>query len=52
MDRYIEYVHSLIPELSQTKRNRYELGLGLSKYDSQVLTSSKNISEYFEEVIK
>ncbi|MCF4969835.1 Asp-tRNA(Asn)/Glu-tRNA(Gln) amidotransferase subunit GatB [Nostoc sp. CMAA1605] len=42
---------SQIPELPAQKRHRYESELGLSAYDTRVLTEESSASAYFEAVI-
>jgi aspartyl-tRNA(Asn)/glutamyl-tRNA(Gln) amidotransferase subunit B len=40
-----------MPELPSQKRSRYSNEFGLSEYDVQVLTSTKELGNYFEEVV-
>ena len=40
-----------LPELPAQKRHRYESELGLSAYDTQVLTDDRAVAEYFEAVL-
>jgi aspartyl-tRNA(Asn)/glutamyl-tRNA(Gln) amidotransferase subunit B len=40
-----------MPELPSQKRDRYSQEFGLSEYDVQVLTSTKELGAYFEEVV-
>jgi aspartyl-tRNA(Asn)/glutamyl-tRNA(Gln) amidotransferase subunit B len=42
---------SELPELPAQKRDRYENVLGLSAYDTRVLTEERAVSEYFEAVL-
>ena len=42
---------SELPELPAKKRSRYESDLGLSAYDTGVLTDDRSVAEYFEEAI-
>lgn len=49
-DDYIEAVRETMPELPSEKRHRFMEELGLSKHDAAVLTSSKEMADYFEEV--
>jgi aspartyl-tRNA(Asn)/glutamyl-tRNA(Gln) amidotransferase subunit B len=42
---------SQLPELPVEKRHRYESELGLSPYDTRILTDDHPISEYFEATI-
>jgi aspartyl-tRNA(Asn)/glutamyl-tRNA(Gln) amidotransferase subunit B len=41
-----------LPELPAKKRDRYETQLGLSAYDTRVLTEEIAVAEYFEATIK
>ncbi|MCW8963293.1 MAG: Asp-tRNA(Asn)/Glu-tRNA(Gln) amidotransferase subunit GatB [Gammaproteobacteria bacterium] len=50
-DEYIEAVRQTMPELPQQKRHRFIEELGLSKHDAAVLTSSKEMADYFEDVL-
>lgn len=45
-----EWRHEL-PELPAQKRHRYESELGLSAYDTRVLTDDRLVAEYFEQAI-
>ncbi|MGB3512556.1 MAG: Asp-tRNA(Asn)/Glu-tRNA(Gln) amidotransferase subunit GatB [Microcoleaceae cyanobacterium] len=40
-----------LPELPAQKRHRYENELGLSAYDTRVLTDDSNVAEYFEATV-
>ncbi len=40
-----------LPELPAQKRHRYETDLGLSAYDTRVLTEDRTVADYFEGVI-
>ena len=40
-----------MPELPSQKRARYSQEYGLSEYDVQVLTATKELGTYFEEVV-
>jgi aspartyl-tRNA(Asn)/glutamyl-tRNA(Gln) amidotransferase subunit B len=42
---------SELPELPAQKRHRYESQLGLSAYDTRVLTDDRLVAEYFESAI-
>ena len=42
---------SELPELPAAKRNRYATELGLSIYDSRVLTDESSMATYFEKVV-
>ncbi|MBE7410806.1 MAG: Asp-tRNA(Asn)/Glu-tRNA(Gln) amidotransferase subunit GatB [Leptospiraceae bacterium] len=51
-EKYVEDLRNTLPELPSEKRNRFEKELGLPFYDSEVLTSEREIAEFFEEVVK
>jgi aspartyl-tRNA(Asn)/glutamyl-tRNA(Gln) amidotransferase subunit B len=44
-------VKANLAELPRARRERYQRDYGLSDYDAEVLTSEKEISEYFQEVV-
>ena len=50
-DEYIEEIKNNLPELPEFKKERFIKEFGLSEYDADVLTSSKEISKYYEEVV-
>lgn len=45
---WIEQLRASLPELPQARRARYVTGYGLSAYDAAVLTSSREMADYFE----
>ncbi len=47
----IEAVRATMPELPDAKRQRFVSELGLSAYDAEVLTSSRAMAEFFEQVV-
>jgi aspartyl-tRNA(Asn)/glutamyl-tRNA(Gln) amidotransferase subunit B len=49
---WLEQVRSTVPELPADKRNRFIESYGLREYDAQVLTSTREISDYFEKAAK
>ena len=51
-ETWIEEVKAALPELPQARRERYVSALGLSAYDAGVLTSSREISDYFEDLVR
>ena len=51
-DAYIEEIGRTIPELPDAKIERYQKDFGLSKYDAEVLSAEREISDYFEQVAK
>jgi aspartyl-tRNA(Asn)/glutamyl-tRNA(Gln) amidotransferase subunit B len=48
---WIEAVRAKLPELPDTRRERFIRDYGLPVYDAQVLTSSKALANYFESVV-
>ena len=48
----IEQIRSELPELPQVKRERYMREFGLSAYDAAVLTSSREVAEFYENLIR
>lgn len=51
-DELIEEIRGQLPELPNQKRERFEQQFGLSAYDASVLTASRALADYFEEVQK
>ena len=47
----IERIRSELPELPQAKRDRYMRDYQLSTYDAEVLTSSREVAEFYENLI-
>ena len=50
-DETIEKYRSELPELPDARRARLESEYGLSDYDAGIITSSRAVAEYFDEVI-
>jgi aspartyl-tRNA(Asn)/glutamyl-tRNA(Gln) amidotransferase subunit B len=44
----IEEIRATLPELPNAKRDRFIKDMGLSLYDASVLTSSREVADYFE----
>lgn len=51
-DEWIEKVRGALPELPAAKRDRFVKTLGLTEYDAGVLTSSREMADYFEALAK
>ena len=51
-DAYLEEVRKTLPELPNEKRLRFTNEYSLTDYDSGILTSSRELAEYFENVVK
>ncbi|MFK7816541.1 MAG: Asp-tRNA(Asn)/Glu-tRNA(Gln) amidotransferase subunit GatB [Gammaproteobacteria bacterium] len=49
---FIEELREQLPELPDEKIARYKQDFGLSDYDSENLAMSKEVAEYFEEIVK
>jgi aspartyl-tRNA(Asn)/glutamyl-tRNA(Gln) amidotransferase subunit B len=48
----IESVRATLPELPDQKAARFCSGYGLSPYDAGVLTASRELADYYEEVVR
>lgn len=51
-DSFLETVRAGLPELPTQKVERFQRQYGLSAYDANVLASSREQADYFEEVVK
>lgn len=51
-DLFISNIRSKLPELPDAKKERFMAEFNLSNYDAGVLTSTREIAEYFEEVTR
>ena len=49
---FIEQIRKDIPELPADKRKRFETFYGIPSYDASVLTSSRQLADYFEAATK
>lgn len=47
----IEQIRATLPELPKEKRDRFMAEMGLSQYDASVLTSSRELADYFEQLL-
>ena len=47
----IEEVRATLPELPKAKQDRFVADMGLSNYDAAVLTSSRELADYYEQVL-
>jgi aspartyl-tRNA(Asn)/glutamyl-tRNA(Gln) amidotransferase subunit B len=47
---YLDHLRNQLPELPADKRARFQNELGLSAYDANVLSASREMAEFFEEV--
>jgi len=47
-DEWIADIQATLPELPQAKRLRYVRDLGLSEYDANTLTASREMADFFE----
>ena len=48
---WIEEIRSCLPELATKKRERFIWEYGIPAYDANLLTSSKEMADYFEEAV-
>ncbi len=51
-ENFIEEVRKTLPELPNERRQRFEEQYSLSAYDAGVLTASKELADYYEDVVK
>ncbi len=51
-DEYIENIKNTLPELPESRKQRYLEEYNLSEKDAKLITSSKYLSDLFEEAIK
>lgn len=51
-NQWIEFIRQSLPELPDERRARYIQEYGLPEYDASILTLTKEMSDYFEEVIR
>jgi aspartyl-tRNA(Asn)/glutamyl-tRNA(Gln) amidotransferase subunit B len=49
---FIDEIKKLMPELPEAKKNRFVENYGLSAYDAEILTSTKELAGYFEEAVR
>ncbi|MGA4440216.1 Asp-tRNA(Asn)/Glu-tRNA(Gln) amidotransferase subunit GatB [Psychrobacter pocilloporae] len=47
----VDAIKAAMPELPVARRARFEEALGLSEYDARILTASRQIADYFEDVV-
>jgi aspartyl-tRNA(Asn)/glutamyl-tRNA(Gln) amidotransferase subunit B len=51
-ETWLEQIRAAAPELPANKRRRFVENYGLREYDAQVLTATREISDYFEKAAK
>ncbi len=51
-DRWIEAVQASLPELPEQKKQRFMNSYGLPSYDAGLLTSDRELADYFEECLR
>ena len=51
-DAWIAQVRAALPELPNARKARFVNEYGLSMYDAELLTSRKDVADYFEEAVK
>ncbi len=51
-DAFIEDVRKTLPELPEAKRARFVQDYGLSAYDAGVLTSTREMADYYEQAVE
>lgn len=50
-DEQIEAIKKILPELPDARKNRLIKECGLSSYDAEMITNSRAMAEYFDEVV-
>jgi len=50
-EEWIERVRAELPELPDVRRRRFMEKLGLPEYDAEILTSSRELADYFEQAL-
>ncbi|MGB3649068.1 MAG: Asp-tRNA(Asn)/Glu-tRNA(Gln) amidotransferase subunit GatB [Desulfobulbales bacterium] len=51
-ENWIENTRKTLPELPDERRQRFISALGMPEYDAEVLTSSKDLADYFEAALE
>jgi len=51
-DSLVEGIRPTLPELPQAKRERFTTQYGIPAYDAGVLTSSRDLADYYESAVK
>ncbi len=51
-DEWVAQVKATLPELPAARKTRFIQALGLPDYDAEVLTSDRELAQYFEEALK
>jgi aspartyl-tRNA(Asn)/glutamyl-tRNA(Gln) amidotransferase subunit B len=51
-DAWIEEIRASLPELPEARKSRFNSEYGLPTYDAELLTSRKDIADYFETAVK
>jgi aspartyl-tRNA(Asn)/glutamyl-tRNA(Gln) amidotransferase subunit B len=51
-EEWIEQIKASLPELPEVRRHRYIQDFGLTNYDAGVLTSAREMADYFEMTVK
>lgn len=51
-DAFIQEVENTLPELPDAKRHRFQTQYGLSAYDAGILTSSRELADFFEATVE
>lgn len=51
-DSWVEEIKSQIPEMPDVRRKRYVSELGIPEYDANILTQTKEMSDFFNETVE
>jgi aspartyl-tRNA(Asn)/glutamyl-tRNA(Gln) amidotransferase subunit B len=50
-EEWVEAVRKKLPELPEQRKQRFEENLGLPPYDAELLTSTRELADYFEDCL-
>ena len=51
-EAWIESIRATLPELPVARRNRFRTDLGLPEYDAEVLTTRRDVADYYESALR
>ncbi len=51
-EEWIEQIRASLPELPEERRERFISQYGLPRYDAELLTSRRDVADYFEKAVK
>ena len=51
-NEWVDSIRDSLPEFAEDRRKRYVSDLGISQYDAEVLTASKEMSDFFNQTVE